>query len=215
MVNIALQADTRLILGKHVKQLRLRKISPLHLFGQGIKSMALQSDNKALEAVLARAGETRLIDLTVNQEKKARPVLVREVQRDALNGTLIHVDLYQVRMDEKVEVEIPFVLVGEAPVLKTKGTGLGHELSALHISCLPDKIPNKIEVDVTSLEHPGDVIRVRDLTLDPDITVLSHADQAVVIVTTQRAEAPPEVKEAPALAAEAEAKPEAERGKAE
>ena len=188
MDQIELKANERDILGKKVKFLRRQEITPVHLFGHGLKSLALQCDTVNLEQSLTSVGETRLISLKVNDEKKARPVLVREVQRDTLTGKLLHVDFYQVKMQEKVQVEIPIVLVGEAPALETKGNMLLHELNTLTIECLPAKIPGNLELNIDSLTEPGRAIRVKDITVDPDITVIADPEKVVVTVTAARVE---------------------------
>jgi large subunit ribosomal protein L25 len=189
MEQIELQANDRNILGKGVGFLRGQGITPVHLFGHGLKSLVLQCETTKLERSLAQAGETRLITLKVNHEKMARPVLVREVQRESLTGKLLHVDFYQVKMEEKLEVEIPIVLVGEAPALEAKNNTLLRGLNTLTVECLPGKIPASLEVNVGSLTEPGQAIRVKDIAVSPDITILSDPEQVVVTVI-----APPEEK---------------------
>jgi large subunit ribosomal protein L25 len=207
MEQIELQANDRNILGKGVGVLRSQGITPVHLFGHGLKSLVLQCETTKLERSLVQAGETRLITLKVNHEKMARPVLVREVQRDSLTGRLLHVDFYQVKMEEKLEVEIPIVLVGEAPALEAKNNTLLRGLHALTVECLPGKIPASLEVNVGSLTEPGQAIRVKDIAVSPDITILSDPEQVVVTVI-----APPEEK---VVAEEALIKPPEEAKQAE
>jgi large subunit ribosomal protein L25 len=185
MEQIELQANNRDILGKGVRFLRRQGITPVHLFGHDLKSLALQCQTAKLERSLAEAGEIRLVTLKVRDEKKVRPVLVREVQRESLTSKLLHVDFYQVKMDEKVEVEIPIVLVGEAPALEAKGNRLLRELDTLTIECLPSKIPTSLEVNVGSLTQAGQAVRVKDIAVDSDITVLSGPEQVVVTVIAQ------------------------------
>jgi large subunit ribosomal protein L25 len=212
MNKIELQTENREVLGKKVKILRQQKLTPVHVFGHGQNSLALQSATGKLEHVLAQAGETRLINLVVGEEKKTHPVLVREVQRDSINGQLLHVDFYEVRMDEKVQVEIPIILVGEAPALKIKGVGLNHELNTLTVECLPDAIPNKIEVDMSNLMEPGNAVHVKDLKPEVGITFLNHADQTIVVITAARVERAEEVVKEAAPAAEAAEGAEAKSG---
>lgn len=195
MANIELQTENRETLGKKVRFLRRQRVTPLHLFGHGQDSLPLQADTSNVERVLVRAGETRLVSLRIGDESKTRPVLVREVQRRAMTGELLHVDFYQVRMGEKVEVEVPVVLIGEAPALKIKGNGLAHELNTLTVECMPDSIPNKIEVDVSSLSEAGDVIRVEDIIAGPNITILNTPEQPVVVITAAHIEVKPVVEE--------------------
>jgi large subunit ribosomal protein L25 len=185
MEQIELQANNRDILGKGVRFLRRQGITPVHLFGHDLKSLALQCQTAKLERSLAQAGEIRLVTLKVSDEKRVRPVLVREVQRESLTSKLLHVDFYQVKMDEKVEMEIPIVLIGEAPALEAKGNRLLRELDTLTVECLPSKIPTSLEVNVGSLTEAGQAVRVKDIAVDSDITVLSGPEQVVVTVIAQ------------------------------
>jgi large subunit ribosomal protein L25 len=183
MDKIGLEVTNREILGKKVKHLRRQGITPVHLFGHGIKSLALQCDTDELERVLSQAGHTGLIGLKLDKEKKPRPVVIREFDRDWRRGKLLHVDFYQVKMEEKIRLEVPIVLVGEAPALKSKDNMLEHELEALTIECLPAKIPAGVEVDISSFTEPGQAIRVKDIALDKDVIVLNDPELVVVKIS--------------------------------
>jgi large subunit ribosomal protein L25 len=183
MDKIELKVASREILGKRVKHLRHQGITPVHVFGHGIESLALQCDTRELERVLSQAGQTRLIDLKLAKEKKPRTVVVREFDRDWRKGQLVHVDFYQVKMEEKIRLEVPVVLLGEAPALKSKINMLDHELGTFTVECLPAKIPSSIEVDISSLTELDQAIRVRDITLDKDITVLNNPDLVVAKIS--------------------------------
>jgi large subunit ribosomal protein L25 len=215
MEQIELQTNNRDILGKGVRFLRRQGITPVHLFGHDLKSLALQCQTAKLERSLAEAGEIRLVTLKVRDEKKVRPVLVREVQRESLTSKLLHVDFYQVKMNEKVEVEIPIVLVGEAPALGAKGSRLLRELDTLTIECLPSKIPTSLEVNVGSLTEAGQAVRVKDIAVDSDITVLSGPEQVVVTVIAQPEEEEKVVAEEALVKSPEEAKQAEEKPKQE
>jgi large subunit ribosomal protein L25 len=183
MDKIELDVTHREILGKKVRHLRRQGITPVHIFGHGIESLALQCDTGELERVLAQAGHTGLIGLKLDKEKKPRTVVVREFDRDWRRGKLLHVDFYQIKMEEKIRLEIPIVLVGEAPALKSKDNMLEHELETLTVECLPAKIPASIEVDISSFTEPGQAIRVKEIALDKDITVLNDPELVVVKIS--------------------------------
>ena len=183
MEQIELRVTTREVLGKKVRFLRRQGITPVHLFGHDIESAALQCDTGQLQRVLAQAGKTRLIGLRLDKAKKPRNVVVREIQRNSQTGELLHVDFYQVRMAEKIKVEVPIVLVGEAPALKSKGNMLMQELSKLTIECLPDEIPPTIELDLSSLTEAEQAIQVKDITLGEGITVFDDPEYIVVKVS--------------------------------
>jgi large subunit ribosomal protein L25 len=188
MDKIELKVTNREILGKKVKHLRRQGITPVHLFGHGIESLALQCDTGELERVLGQAGQTRLISLKLAKEKKPRTAVIREFDRDWRRGQLLHVDFYQVKMEEKIKLEVPIVLVGEAPALKSKTNMLEHELGTLTVECLPAKIPTSLEVDISSLIEPEQAIRVKDVPLDKDITVLNNPELVVAKISLRPVE---------------------------
>jgi large subunit ribosomal protein L25 len=183
MDRMELKVTKREVLGKKVKHLRRQGITPVHVFGHGIDSVALQCKSGELERVLAQAGQTGLIDLKLDKEKKPRTVVVREFDREWRRGQLLHVDFYQVRMEEKIKVEVPVVLVGEAPALKSKDNMLEHELETLTIECLPAKIPASVEVDISSFTEPGQATRIKDIVLSKDIAILNDPELVVVKVS--------------------------------
>jgi large subunit ribosomal protein L25 len=205
MDKIELKVTNREILGKKVKHLRRQGITPVHLFGHGIESLALQCDTGELERVLGQAGQTRLISLKLAKEKKPRTAVVREFDRDWRKGQLLHVDFYQVKMEEKIKLEIPVVLVGEAPALKSKTNMLEHALGTLTIECLPAKIPTSLEVDISSLTELDQAIRVKDVALDKDITALNNPDLVVVKISSRPVEKVEEKVVEKVVEAEAEA----------
>jgi large subunit ribosomal protein L25 len=202
MEGLTLQADKRNILGKKTRFLRRQGITPAHLFGHGLESLALECDTAKLQRIIARAGRTRLIALGIKGDKEPRSVFIKEIQRNACTGELLHVDLFQVRKTERVRVDVPIVLVGEAPAMKGKGYNLTHSLTRLSIECLPDKLPPQIEVDLSPLEEVGQAIYVRDIPLSPDITVHNDPDQMVVKVSEIRVEKVEEVVAAEEVVAE-------------
>jgi len=180
MEQIELMATTREALGKKVRFLRRQGITPVHLFGHGIESVALQCDAAQLQHVLAQAGRTRLISLRLDKAKKPRNVVIRETQRDPLTGKLLHVDFYQVKMAEKMKVEVPIILVGEAPALRSKGSMLMQELNSLAIECLPSEIPTSVELDIGCLMEAEQAIRVRDIVMGEGISVSDDPERIVV-----------------------------------
>ena len=205
MDGLVIEASKRDILGKKTRFLRRQGTTPAHLFGHGLESLALQCDTAKLQRLIARAGMTRLITLAIEGDKKTRSIFIKEIQRDAVSGELLHVGFYQVKKTEKVRVDVPIVLVGEAPAIKAEGGILTHALTTLSIECLPDKFPPQIEVDLSPLTEIGQAIYVRDIALSPDITVNTAPDQMVARVSEVRVEKVEEVVAAEEVAAEAAA----------
>ncbi len=188
MDQIELEVAKREVLGKKVRLLRRQGITPVHLFGHGIESLALQCDTAKLHQVLARAGRTRLVSLKLDNEGEPRTVVVRGVQTEPLTGESLHIDFYQVKMTEKVKVEVPVVLVGEALALNLKENMLVQELNTLSVECLPAKIPSRVELDLSSLTELEQAVRVKDIELDKEITVLNDPELVVVRISSRPVE---------------------------
>lgn len=212
METLILKASKRDVLGKKTRFLRRQGITPVHLFGNSIDSLALQCDTAELRHILARAGKTRPVNLEIDGDKQPKTVFIREVQRSTVKKQPVHVDFYQVRKGEKIKIDVPIILVGEAPALKTKGRMLAHGITTLSIECLPESIPAQIEVDVTSLADVEDAIHVSDIHLDPGITVHEDPEQLVVKVSEALVKEVEEEVAAPAAEVAAEAEAGAEAG---
>lgn len=183
MEELKLKATKRDVLGKRNRFLRKQGITPAHLFGHNVESMALQCDTADLKKIIDHAGTSRLVSLSVTGDKGVKSVFVREIQRDALSKQLIHVDFYQIKKGEKISMSVPIVLVGESPALKGKGRLIIHGIDELHIDCLPEKVPPQIDVDISVLENVEDMILVKDLKLDSSITIHADPEQLIVRVS--------------------------------
>jgi len=187
MEGLALKATTRDILGKKTRFLRRQGITPAHLFGHNLKSLALQCNTAELKSIIAQAGTTTLFNLKIGTEKRPRKVLIREIQNDALSQQILHIDFYQIIMTEKIKVEVPIVLVAEAPAMRVKGRLLMQSLTSLSIECSPDKLPPEVKVDLSPLEEVGQAIHVKDLVINPDIIITSDPDQLIVKISEEAA----------------------------
>jgi len=183
MQELKIKATKRDVLGKKSRFLRRQGITPAHLFGHSLESLAIQCDANELAKVVSHAGTTRLISLKLDGDKEAKVVFVREIQKDFLTRELLHVDFFQVRKGEKLTMEVPIVLVGDAPAMKGKGRVMTHGLNLLNITSLPEKVPPQIEVDVTVLKELEDAIHVKDIKLDKDIQIHNDPNQLVAKVS--------------------------------
>ena len=206
MKGLTLQASKREILGKKTRFLRRQGITPTHLFGHNLESLSLQCDTAKLQRITAQAGTTRLIALEIEGDKQPRSIFIREIQKDEVSGQLLHVDFYQVRKKEKIKADLPLVLVGEAPAMQIKGRMLTHALTSISVECLPDKLPPQIEIDLSRLEEVEQAIYVSDITLSPDITLIT--DPALLIVKVSKVVVEKEEEVVAEAEAEAEAEPE-------
>ncbi len=188
MDQIELVAACREIRGKKVRFLRRRGLTPANLYGHNVESTALQIETSELKHALSKAGMSSLIALKVDGTKLPKMVIVRDVQREPLSGEFLHVDLYQVKMEEKIKLEVPLLLVGEAPAIKERGGILVQNMSSLEVECLPANMPHNFEVDLSVLKEIDQAVHVRDIHTDEDVSILTDPDQAIVQIARSRVE---------------------------
>ena len=186
--DVELAAVERTVIGKEVKQLRREGLVPGVLYGRGYDSLSLQFDEKALARVLSQVGGSQLISVKVVGKKTPTMALVREVQRDVIRGTILHVDLYRVRMTERLTAEVPLLVVGESPIIVSSLGILLHGLSSIEVECLPGDLVDSIEVDLSSLLEVDDAITVADLAVPAGIDVLTDLEETIVRVAPLAAE---------------------------
>jgi large subunit ribosomal protein L25 len=198
---IELKIEDRAVTGKKVKFLRNKGTVPVHLFGHNVPSKSLQGDAVTLGKAVAHAGHTRLINLKIAGDSENRVVMVKEVQKNPIKGNLLHVDFYQVNMAEKIRVEVPIVLTGESPALKNRENMLLHTMYTLHIECLPDKMPDNIGVDISSIKEVNQAVYVKDVKI-ADITIMNDPDLTIAKVSLRPIEVVEEKPVAAAAAAE-------------
>ena len=185
MATFELKATKRLIAGKKVQALRRQGVTPAHLFGPGVESLAIQCDTSSLRNILVDAGHTQLVSLKLGHEHHPRTVMIREVQIDNFKGGVLHVDFYQVNLAEAIRVNVPIILIGESAAAKMKGNSLVQELNDLTVQCLPANIPSKIEVEVTPLVTADQLIRVKDLQAIPDVTIINEPGVVVARIAVE------------------------------
>ncbi len=211
---LELAVTVRGVLGKKVKRLRRQGITPANIYGHGMPSLAVQVPSHELAHTIRVAGRNTMLEVLVEGEKKARPVFVHHVQRNALNDDLLHVDFYQVSLKEKIRLEVPIVVVGEAPAVDVYHGMLLQNTNAITVEGLPGEMPPYIEVDVSGLTEIDDAIHVKDLPVSASLTLLVDPELVVVKVAPPRLEVEEVVEEAaPGEAAAEEA--EAEKAEAE
>ena len=188
-MDLELTLDAREAQGKANKRLRRAGIVPGVVYGQGRESTPVQVDAKTFETLYKSAGKTSVVKFRLPGASRATSGFIKSVQRNPLSGSAIHVDYFLVNLKEEMEVDVPLVLVGEAPAVEQTGGTLLHNLSVLRVKALPTEIPHEIQVDVSVLATLDDVIHVRDLPINRDtVHVMVDEDTAVANVVPPRIE---------------------------
>lgn len=179
-----LTASRRDVLGKKVRFLRRKGLTPANVYGANIESIPLQIETSLLERLIASMGRNALITLRIDGKRKV--AMIRDIDRDALTDALRHVDFFQVEMTHKVKVDVPLVFIGESPVEKVSRLMLLHNISTLHVEAFPSDLPRNIEVDISQLAEANQAIHVRDIPVGDNVEVLTELSELVVQVMESR-----------------------------
>ncbi len=185
MDKITLQADPRPTAGRHaLRELRAASRVPGVIYGADIETQKVAMSAKELHRALMAAG-TGLIELQVGDGTPVQ-VLAREVQRDPIRRSALHVDFMAVSMTEKLRVEVPIVVEGVAPTLSRPELVMIREMDEIEVECLAVDIPRHLVAHLASLKTIDDSIYVRDLVLPPGVRVLVDGNHVVISLTISR-----------------------------
>jgi large subunit ribosomal protein L25 len=213
MATAQLTATPRTTSGKGpARSLRSAGRIPGVVYGHARQPQALTLDTREFEKLLSHiAAESTVIELSLDGH--TTKTLIREIQRHPFKRQILHVDFQELVAGEKVQVNIPIVLLGVPEGVRASGGIMDQTLRELSIRVDPSSIPDHIEVDVTDVQI-GHSIHVSELQLPEGVEVLNDAEAPVCVVAAPRA-----VVEETAVAAEeveGEAEPEViGRGKEE
>ncbi len=181
-----LNASTRNITGKKVKELRNDGMVPGVVYGRGFSTMSITLNIRETQKLLSSISSSQLINLAVDGKKHT--TLVRDRQFHPVTGTLLHIDFLEVSMTEKLKTDVRISIQGEAPAAKNMNGILVTGLEAIQVECLPKDLPERVVVDISVLEEIGDGIFVRDIKVPPEVVILSDLDEMVIVVTAPAAE---------------------------
>jgi len=185
--SVSLDAQQRDIIGKKVKTIRAQGVTPAVLYGHGIENVLLSIPTKILEKVYKQAGESTLLDLTVDG-KNQRKVIIQDIQYDNVKGNIIHIDLHEVKMTEILTTEIPLKFIGESKAVKELAGVFVANMDHLKVECLPGDLVHEIEVDISVLVDLESAIHIKDIKTPKGIEVLDNGDEVVAVATPPHAE---------------------------
>jgi len=190
-----------------LKEIRAKEKVPAVLYGFKIKNLNLEVDSKEFGKVHKEAGESSLISLEVKDEKEKFLVLIHDIQFNVVTGEPIHIDFYQPNLKEEVEIMIPLIFKGEAPVIKSLGGTLVKNISEIEVKALPQDLPREIKIDISKLKTFDDNILVKDLQVSSDVKISKGPDEIIITVSApekveEELEKPIEEKETEVIAKE-------------
>jgi large subunit ribosomal protein L25 len=175
------------------RRLRMSGQIPAVLYGPKTEPVLLSVTKSDLELLFKKGGIGQVVlNLVIqkNGETLTMPAMIKELQTHPVTRNFIHVDFYEIKMDQKITAKIPVITTGKA-----KGVELGGILQIirreLEVECLPLAVPESIEVDISELDI-GDSIHVGDIRLEGEIEFLEEDDYTVVTVLSPKLEEEPE-----------------------
>ena len=182
---VELKASLREEKGKELnKKLRNTGLVPGVVYRKGEETVSLKVDSRSLSKALhTDAGENVIIKLFIegDKKKKERIVVIKELQKDPVKDKLVHVDLNEISLTETLKVKVPITSKGDAIGVKQEGGVLQHIMWEADVECLPTNIPDKIEVDVTSLKIGG-TLSIKDILLPEGVKILGDSESIVFSV---------------------------------
>ncbi len=197
MANYQLTVETRTETGKsYARKLRAEQKIPAVVYGSGNPAINIEVAVREAEKALTSHGS--LINLELGGESKT--VIVKDIHRDPVKGSLLHLDFHEVDMSKKLEITVPIRVVGEEGRSNDGGvvTTLLWEVT---VSCLPTDIPETIEVDVSTLGL-DQMVSVADLHVPAGVEIIDDPDEAVVKVEIPSLEIEEEEEDGDEVAAE-------------
>jgi large subunit ribosomal protein L25 len=201
-----LEAKSRVAAGKsEARRLRRSGLVPAVAYGKGFPSTPIAVPPKEVATILrSELGKNTVLELSLDGKKLL--AMIRDFALHPVQRSLEHVDFVEVKLDRPVDVEVPLVAIGKAAGV-AKGGVLRIVYRLVPVRCLPDRIPARLETEVTHLEL-GEHITTQDLKLPDGVTVRLPAEQTLVAVVAPEKE----VEETPVAGAAAAAAPGAAAG---
>jgi len=151
------------------------------MYGHGSEASNLELNAGEFRRILKTAGTSALIDLELAGQPLQK-VLIKDVQVEPITMEPVHVDLYQIRMDEELEVEVPVNLIGESPAVKGLGGTLVQSMDEVTVKCLPGDLPHAIEVDLAMLATFEDSIAVSDIVPPKGVVILDDPNSTIATI---------------------------------
>ena len=189
------------------RRLRREGLVPGVVYSGGAEARAFQVAEREVRSVLGEGAA--LFDLEI-EGGKAVPVVVKEQQLHPVRGSLQHIDLQEVRLDEAIQAEVAVELEGVDSAPGVKGGGvLEHVTREVTVEALPTEIPDRIVADVSAMEI-NDTLQLSSLVVPEGVTLVADDPEEVTIATLS----PPRVEEEPEPAVEEEAELVGEEGEA-
>ncbi len=181
MKEVVIEAASRQKTGKGVaRKLRAADKIPAVIYGKEEKPTPLEINYDHFHTIYhGLHGENALINLTIDGQPSEKKAIIRDIQHDPVHGDILHIDFQYILMDQKIRVSVPVHLHGTAAGVKDFGGILQWIIRELEIMCLPNNIPDHIDINIDEL-NIGDAVHIKDI----DLTNIEYSgDEQTTIVS--------------------------------
>jgi len=186
MRQLALSAHVRENTGKGAaRKLRQNNQLPAIFYGPATESIMLTVDYPELTRITTQGkGENIILDLQITSDhgEETRKAMLKDLMVDPVSGAYLHADFYEISMDKEITVDIPVTLVNIPIGVTEEGGFLQHIRRDITVSCLPDKLIDSLELDVSGLDI-GDTIHIRDIEFPEGLTCAEDSHLTVAVVS--------------------------------
>ena len=212
MSQVVLKARNRVNKGSgEARRIRRAGRIPAILYGRSGKAVSIDLDAREFSIGTKGISESTIVQVDV--DGKSYDAFVKDTQRNIQDGNILHVDFYEVESGVSLKARVSIHLKGNAIGVREGGV-LEFPLHEVEVECLPKDLPERIELDISSL-GANQSIHVHDLVLGDGVKVITGAEQVIALVKYAREEvaAAPAAEEAAAAAAAGPAAPEEKEAK--
>ncbi|MCT4621258.1 MAG: 50S ribosomal protein L25 [Marinisporobacter sp.] len=180
MLKSVIHGDLRNQTGSNVCY-RIRNVGhvPAVVYGHNTNTRAIELDKREIDHIIRSYGTNVLFDLEVGINHET--VMIKEIQRNPLTDEIRHIDFQRIAGNKPIHTTVPIRLIGKEKVESSIGV-VQQQLREVHIECLPDRIPESLEVDISSLA-PGNPLKIADVEFAEEISILNEPYEVVAALT--------------------------------
>lgn len=188
---VKIKATERELKGKHVKSIRKDGQMPAVIYGKDRKPLALTLDAHEFALMYRHGGGNTIVEIEIEKAdgtKEKKNVLVHEIASDPVSRKILHADLLQIKMNEKITATVPLVFVGDSVAVIDLGGSLLTTKDEVEVECFPADLPHEIQVDLSTLADFDSVIHVEDLVLPEGVVILDDVEEVIAHVEAPRSD---------------------------
>ena len=182
---IVLKLQKRETVGKGLNKIRKDGFIPAVIHDHGKPSVIVMGVYSDVAKVFMVAGKHHPVVLNVDGKTEA--VIIKDVSISPVKNLIDHVVFQAIRMDEKIQTEVPISMVGDSPAQKV-GLLLIPHLNLVEVEALPKDLPDKLDLDISSLVEIGDKLTAADLVIPSGVTLITEPDILVISVEETKAQ---------------------------